>query len=389
MLHEPASVSSTRSTRLWVEEFLAKDTRISRINDATTASEIPSEKFEREVISQIRKERLAYFIASSGSFKYLSDSLQANIREIALREAANALVVSRDLLRISESLTAKGIPHLFYKGVLLSLLTQGNLTARGGGDIDILVSQNDVLDAHKVLMENGAHSGFRMVPSDRTSFSFYMWLHKELPYPVALSEIDLHWRITSPVGITPRTEALLSRARNVSFFDQAVKTLDDCDAKVIAAYTFYVDGAKSLRQLLDFQLLADCNSSLHDGYSAELNSLVAAVSNHAAKVFSLSAAGPTLDSKAIFYSERIAKNWESSGLSKPKEEHSRITLKQHLESLKIETSLGKPIPNFIRVVFSKVLDFKGTNFNRDRLILAKALFREIAGQIMFMRRPPE
>jgi len=372
--------------RAWLAQFVANDARIGDQIGRQTLVTNPGRRFETELVSQIKRERLSYFLASSADFKNLSDSLQAKVQSMALQEAAAALVVSRDLLRISALLDANGIPHLIYKGLVLSLLTQQNLTARGGGDIDILVSENDVLRAHRLLIENGAHSGFRMVPGESRSFRFYRWLYKELPLPMPLSEVDLHWRIVNPVGISPSTEILLSRSQTVQIMNREIKTLADCDAKVLAAYSFFFDGAKSLRQLLDFQILAQCNNPLECEYSPELVSLVAAVTAHAEGVFELETSVHELDARAKRFLKLISRNWSAGASSKSMKHRKRISLRQHLESLRIETSLGGPLQNLARALAAKVFDFKGTNFARDRLVFTKALWREIVGQIRFMRR---
>ena len=73
----------------------------------------------------------------------LEQSFQTNIRK--------SLFLSRELIRIVESLTAAGIEVMPYKGLVLAEVVYGDIALRPAGDMDVLIHPTDVTKTLEIV----------------------------------------------------------------------------------------------------------------------------------------------------------------------------------------------------------------------------------------------
>jgi len=362
----------------WLLAFLARDERFGiPLSPAGSLHRLHKEHQEY-LLNVIRKEKLAYFVASSNDFSKLPAHLREAISKIAVSQAQSALVVARELLNLESILSRAGIDHIFYKGLPLAELTRGNPLARGGGDIDLLVPREQIVRAHQLLTDNGGLPGFRIVPDHGFDFDLFLTLYKEIPYHFGLIDVDLHWRTISPTGVSPKDRVLFHRAQKIRILGREVATFSNYDSLVASACHFYFDGCRSLKQLVDFQLLAGRAVDRANGYSLGVEGLVCAVKHHAEGVFGLEPSKCWSCTANAKLKKRIDSQWSARLSIKTGQNRFTFLLKNLLCSLIRQVSLGRPASNFLRFALSSALDYKGTNFQSDRFILMKSLKRKIA-----------
>jgi hypothetical protein len=102
------------------------------------------------------------------------------------------LHLSRELIAIIDMLTAHNIRVIPLKGVILGQDLYPNPALRQAGDIDILVSAEDVLRAQAILVGHG----FKAAPlTPGTEQAFLRTNHFRLNRPQTRTAVELHWRI--------------------------------------------------------------------------------------------------------------------------------------------------------------------------------------------------
>lgn len=134
---------------------------------------------------------------------------------------ARNLSMTRQLLGILELLSGHGITALPYKGPVLAAYAYGDVGMRPFGDLDLILSERDVLPARELLMSDGYRS-----LSPRTDDGA-----GGLPrgYALALGGgnerpiVELHWRLAPSFPLT--MERLLPHTRSFPLLDSSVPCL--------------------------------------------------------------------------------------------------------------------------------------------------------------------
>lgn len=134
---------------------------------------------------------------------------------------ARNLALTRQLLDVLELLTSRGITALPYKGPLLAAYAYGDVGVRPFGDLDLILSEGDVLPARELLIANGYRS---LTPrtDDRA---------QGLPPGHALAlgggahraTVELHWRLAPSFPLT--IDRLLPHIRPFPLLDSSVPCL--------------------------------------------------------------------------------------------------------------------------------------------------------------------
>jgi hypothetical protein len=182
------------------------------------------------------------------------DEAAAEVLRSAERHAAlAALRLARATARLSAVLADAGVDHLVYKGVPLAVQTTGSMTARGWGDIDLLVAPAEIVTAHEALLAAGATFSARSVPAPGSS----LWRHAvrvraEAPYRWDDVDVDLHWRFdTSPQVMAVPFEVLRNRHEEVAVGGATVLTLGRRDALLVTAVHGTKEHWRELRWVVD------------------------------------------------------------------------------------------------------------------------------------------
>ncbi|HWJ09041.1 MAG TPA: nucleotidyltransferase family protein, partial [Nocardioides sp.] len=163
-----------------------------------------------------------------------------------------------------------GIDHLLLKGTALARQTTGDPTARGSGDIDLLVAPESVGAALDRFLDAG-WTGRAGSTVDRAAWS---WRHQlrhgnELSLARPGAVVDLHWRLDTTRDGAPSFAALWSRRAEVDLGPVRLGTLAPPDAMRHALRHCARDGWDTLRSLVDVHRLA----RQADAWPAELDRL--------------------------------------------------------------------------------------------------------------------
>lgn len=175
----------------------------------------------------------------------------------ALRDADRRTAMARILTVGQLGDLLAGIDHLVLKGPALAVQTTGDPTARGGGDVDLLVAPADVEPALDRLLEAGwaCRAGSTV---DRSAWS---WRHQlrhgnELSLARPDAVVDLHWRLDTTQDGAPGFAALWARRARADLGPVTAATLSPADALDQALRHSARDGWDTLRSLVDVHRLA-------------------------------------------------------------------------------------------------------------------------------------
>ncbi len=139
-------------------------------------------------------------------------------------EAAEGRLLAEELLGILGSLDRQGIPAVPYKGPALAVRLYGNLSLREFGDLDIVISERDVLRARRLLIDRG----YAPERVDTGELNQFLSEHHEiLFYRVdGRVRLDLHWRFTSRSAcIAGDPERFLQHLETIPIAGKEVRSL--------------------------------------------------------------------------------------------------------------------------------------------------------------------
>ncbi|WP_183096216.1 nucleotidyltransferase family protein, partial [Nocardioides stalactiti] len=217
----------------------------------TWRGQVPEPAF----IAAVERHRVGLLLADHVETLDLPEPVRARLR--AQRDAERRAAL--DLIRLTsyvDSLLAD-VPHLHLKGVALATLSTGDPTARGGGDVDVVVDPGRLDDAAAALVADG----WKVRPtytSDQEAWAwrYQRWGAHEMAFDRAGLTVDLHWRLDPTYDGLPRFADLWTRRQQVKVGPVEVETLDTADAFAHSLRHAAKDGWESLRSLVDVHRLA-------------------------------------------------------------------------------------------------------------------------------------
>ncbi len=252
---QPLTARSVRQVTWAVRHSLASE----RQEPVTSGSDLADRIDEADVpdfVRAARVHRVTDLLTEQGRRLSLPAEVLGDLRDSAKRSAMAALLSARQTAQVHRILAEAGVPALGLKGIALSVLTTGTLTARGPGDIDVLVRPEDLPAAHRALTESGWTSSGLAEPADDRLSAWIRWMRRERSYVSDVSTIDLHWRVAVDQTLLPPARELLTRAVVVDIDGFPVRTLAPSDALAAACYHAYLDRFARLRGLIDIVRLA-------------------------------------------------------------------------------------------------------------------------------------
>lgn len=184
---------------------------------------------------------------------------RSQLEAVASRQHAGATILAADLAVAMEALEGAGVRALAFKGVSLAAQAYDNYLIRGAGDLDLLVSPEELTDAHLALWQAGWRpaAGYP-VPDVSWGWRHFVRTGNELTLSGPGSDIDLHWDLAPTRGTFPDFETLWSRHAVVSVAGHPIPTLAAYDALAHSAGHAAKDGWRWLRSLVDVHtLMAD------------------------------------------------------------------------------------------------------------------------------------
>lgn len=215
------------------------------------------------LLQGIQRHRLEPLLQADPGVGDVLPDLRADLQRAARREAMAALALASLTREMAMLFAAAGIPLLVIKGIPLALQTTGSQTARGRGDLDLLVDPSELVAA-VALLES---SGFARVPGKiprnliGPSGRYSRWVGYELSM-VRMSScgrrewIDLHWALSNVRAPVPTFEKAWAEQELVKINQQWIPTLSRRHAFQHGCAHAAKDGWGSLRQLIDLQRLS-------------------------------------------------------------------------------------------------------------------------------------
>jgi len=213
--------------------------------------QVPAQDF----VDAIARHRLAQLVDGAAERFRLTGDLATVVAAMARRDRLEAMTAIRALLDVDDHLA--GIDHLFVKGAALAAQTTGDPTSRGPGDVDVLISPDDVGDALGLLVARGWRPG----PSYAVDRGSWAWRHQvragnEISLTGPHGHLDLHWRLDPTHHGLPGFDDLWERRTTVEVGSREVATLSGADAFRHSVRHAAKDRWDSLRSLVDIHRLA-------------------------------------------------------------------------------------------------------------------------------------
>lgn len=149
----------------------------------------------------------------------------ANLRRVLLENAMHNLKMTGELANILDAFSARGIRAIPYKGPTLAVLAYGDLALREFGDLDILVSREDLPRAGQMLAERGYEAEFALANLRDRSF---LTISNALSFRSAQKRIlvELHWTLSPKLfPLKLDEESLFSNTLTVHPAGRGMETL--------------------------------------------------------------------------------------------------------------------------------------------------------------------
>ena len=152
-------------------------------------------------------------------------ALRANYQHNAWR----TMWLTRELLRVADTLATCGIQILPHKGPVLAEMLYGNVTSRQFSDLDMFVRVDDVRVVKELLCDLGYHGSLQL---SRKQEDAYLRSGYEYTFDSAQGHnlLELQWQVLPRFyAVDFGMEGLFARAVNVSMAGAMVKTLSPED----------------------------------------------------------------------------------------------------------------------------------------------------------------
>lgn len=157
----------------------------------------------------------------------LKQSYQANLHK--------TLLLSREFVRIVESLSRAGIEFLPYKGITLAETIYGDIALRQSGDIDLLIHADDLKRVQDAVAALGYTPHVTLSENEEEA---YLRSGYECAFdgPAGRNLLEVHWA-TQPrfYAVDLDMEGLFRRAQNLSIAGAEVKSLAMKDLFLVLA----------------------------------------------------------------------------------------------------------------------------------------------------------
>lgn len=173
----------------------------------------------------------------------------ASAERLRIETRANAvrcLAFSAELIRIMDAFDSRGIPAIPYKGSVIAAQAYGDITLREFEDLDIVLRQRDLEDAHDAIQALGYEPRFPWIHTRSAQASL---IPGEYNYSSAerRTMLELHTELTlRHFPSKPDLDDFLRRTVRVGVGGHPVRTFSPEDALVVLC----VHGAKDFWQKL-------------------------------------------------------------------------------------------------------------------------------------------
>jgi hypothetical protein len=169
---------------------------------------------------------------------------------------ARALSLAEELCRVAAAFAEEGLRFAAFKGPVLAAALYGSVSSRDYIDIDILVSEDQVDDAERLLDSFGYHGD----AGDRAFRRAFLGYLRQCAFvhPGIDAAIDLHWDFTGSHMPFPLTPAEVWRDLDrVSIGGREIPTVSGVNLALLLAGHGTKEAWRSLGWVCDFAMLLD------------------------------------------------------------------------------------------------------------------------------------
>lgn len=138
----------------------------------------------------------------------MSDMVRSEIQKDYLKTTAENLFFLRETKKVLEVLNCAGLPAIPLKGVLFALRFYEDIGSRPQSDVDILVREEDLMEAHSALIESGWQEAFPRAYYE----GHYHWVYRGEANSCLL---ELHWRLKLPGTCAPEMKRVWKNAKTM------------------------------------------------------------------------------------------------------------------------------------------------------------------------------
>jgi hypothetical protein len=209
------------------------------------------------LLAAIQRHRLEICLDSHRQTLALPEQLAEPLHQRALSQRLEAMPIVAAAVETIGLLAERGIRALLFKGPALAVQTTGDLTSRGGGDLDLLVDPQALDPAIEALVCAGflPVPGYAPLRRDSRRWRYARWAMKELPLVRGPVVLDLHWSLTNVRRSDPCFEAIWRDHATVSLGGHDLPTLSLPHALDHSCAHALDDRWMSLRSLVDIHRL--------------------------------------------------------------------------------------------------------------------------------------
>lgn len=174
---------------------------------------------------------------------------------------ARALSLAEELCRVAAAFAENGIRFAAFKGPALAAALYGDVSCRDYTDLDILVPEDQV-DAAERLLDSLGYRGDAGDHAFRRAFLGYL-RQCAFVHPGIDAAIDLHWDFTGAYMPFPLTPAEVWRdLAHVSIGDHAIPTVSGVNLALLLAGHGTKEAWRCLGWVCDFAMLLDRHPEL-------------------------------------------------------------------------------------------------------------------------------
>jgi hypothetical protein len=181
-----------------------------------------------------------------------------------------------ELRRVIQELQAHKIPVRVLKGIPLAQSVFGDLSLRATGDLDLLIDEDSILEADRLLRASGYRGLFQVEHFTPKRLAFYRTHWKDLAYhnPKTGFEVDLHWRCFRNSKMPGDALCAVASTETTSFGSFQVTTLPPMETLLYLCVHGTLDGWLYLKSL------ADVGAQVRTMAPAQLDALAALAANY-------------------------------------------------------------------------------------------------------------
>ena len=246
---QPSS-AAVRRVRSWVRGAL-------RIEAGRGWTAEPATEPVAELIEAVRRHRVAELIGTHAEALAVPDAVTEAVASLRAANRRALIVQVLEIDRLERLFAEAELRCLVIKGPALAKQTAGDQAARGSGDVDLLISPDDVEEANRLLAANG----WQMRVGSEVEPGTWAWDHvlrsfNAFTFDGPGSTVDLHWRLDPTLDALPAFDELWERREPVDLGQAQAHTIGFGDLLAHASLHAAKDYWRWLRSLVDVHRLA-------------------------------------------------------------------------------------------------------------------------------------